>query len=167
MTTDPVPARRRDDLPGVARLLTLSDSVVAIALTLLVLQLKVPPHAQVAHPDSAAASHQQALEMFRDFGHRLGQAEALNRLGELSSRTSAIDQARERHAQALTIARDIGIPFEEARALGRTRPGRPPRRQHRPSRRPPAAGPQHLPAHGISPELSAFRTHSATTASNR
>ena len=32
------PARRRDDLPGVARLLTLSDNVVAIALTLLVFQ---------------------------------------------------------------------------------------------------------------------------------
>jgi uncharacterized membrane protein len=50
MTTD----SRRDDPPGVARLLTLSDSVVAIALTLLVLQLKVPPHIQVAHPSSAA-----------------------------------------------------------------------------------------------------------------
>jgi TMEM175 potassium channel family protein len=54
MTTDTVPARRRDDLPSVARLLTLSDSVVAIALTLLVLQLKVPPHVQVANPGSAA-----------------------------------------------------------------------------------------------------------------
>ena len=32
------PARRRDDPPGVARLLTLSDNVVAIALTLLVFQ---------------------------------------------------------------------------------------------------------------------------------
>ena len=36
MTTDSLPARRRDDLPSVARLLTLSDNVVAIALTLLV-----------------------------------------------------------------------------------------------------------------------------------
>ena len=48
------PARRRDDLPSVARLLTLSDNVVAIALTLLIFQLKVPAAAQVAHPDSAA-----------------------------------------------------------------------------------------------------------------
>jgi uncharacterized membrane protein len=48
------PARPRDDLPSVARLLTLSDNVVAIALTLLVFQLKVPATAQVAHQDSAA-----------------------------------------------------------------------------------------------------------------
>jgi len=46
------PARRRDDLPSVARLLTLSDNVVAIALTLLVFRLKVP--ALVADQDSAA-----------------------------------------------------------------------------------------------------------------
>ena len=48
------PARRHNDLPSVARLLTLSDNVVAIALTLLIFQLKVPAAAQVAHPDSAA-----------------------------------------------------------------------------------------------------------------
>jgi tetratricopeptide (TPR) repeat protein len=55
--------------------------------------------------------------MFRDFGARLGQAEALNRLGELSSQTRATGQAREQHTQALAIARDIGMPLEEARAL--------------------------------------------------
>jgi len=55
--------------------------------------------------------------MFRDLGNRLGQAEALNRLGELSSRTSATGQAREHHTRALAIARDIGVPSEEARAL--------------------------------------------------
>ncbi len=54
MTTDTRPARRRDDLPSVARLLTVSDNVVAIALTLLALQVKVPPLDQVANPDSAA-----------------------------------------------------------------------------------------------------------------
>ncbi len=48
------PARPRDDLPSVARLLTLSDNVVAIALTLLVFQLKVPATALVARQDSAA-----------------------------------------------------------------------------------------------------------------
>jgi hypothetical protein len=65
----------------------------------------------------AEHSHQQALETSRELGHRLGQAEALNRLGELSSCTSASHQARERHTQALTSARDIDVPFEEARAL--------------------------------------------------
>jgi uncharacterized membrane protein len=44
---------RHDDLPSVARLLTLSDNVVAIALTLLVFQLKVPATALVADQDSA------------------------------------------------------------------------------------------------------------------
>jgi uncharacterized membrane protein len=48
------PARPRDDLPSVARLLTLSDNVVAIALTLLLFQLKVPALALVADQDSAA-----------------------------------------------------------------------------------------------------------------
>ncbi len=44
MTTDCLPASRRDDLPGVARLLTLSGNVVAIALTLLLLQFRpIPP----------------------------------------------------------------------------------------------------------------------------
>jgi tetratricopeptide (TPR) repeat protein len=67
--------------------------------------------------ETAADSHQQALELFCELGSRLGQAEALNRLGELSSRTSATQQAHERHTRALAIAREIGVPFEEARAL--------------------------------------------------
>jgi tetratricopeptide (TPR) repeat protein len=66
---------------------------------------------------AAAASHQQALELFRGLGNRLGQAEALNRLGELSLRTSATSQARDQHTQALAIARDIRAAAEEARAL--------------------------------------------------
>jgi uncharacterized membrane protein len=54
MPTNLRPARPRDDQPSVARLLTLSDNVVAIALTLLLFQLKVPATALVAHQDSAA-----------------------------------------------------------------------------------------------------------------
>jgi uncharacterized membrane protein len=44
----------RDDLPSVDRLLALSDGVVAIALTLLVLQLRVPSLSVVSNPNSAA-----------------------------------------------------------------------------------------------------------------
>jgi len=65
----------------------------------------------------AAASHQQALALFRDDGNRLGQAETLNCLGELTSRTADGQQARDHHARALAIARDLGTPLEEARAL--------------------------------------------------
>jgi len=45
-----------EDMPGIDRLLALTDGVVAIALTLLVLQLQVPATAVLAkHPDSARA----------------------------------------------------------------------------------------------------------------
>ena len=37
---------------------------------------------------AAAASHQQALALNRDAGDRAGQAETLNCLGELASRTA-------------------------------------------------------------------------------
>jgi len=66
---------------------------------------------------AAAASHQQALTLFDDLGNLLGQAEALNRLGELSSRTSATARARGYHTRALAIARDISAVPEQARAL--------------------------------------------------
>ena len=54
MTAHSHPGRRDDDLPGLERLLGLSDNVVAFALTLLVLQVRVPPPAAVANPASAA-----------------------------------------------------------------------------------------------------------------
>ena len=66
---------------------------------------------------AAAASHRQALALYSDLGNRLGQAEALNRLGELAARTADGPLARKRHTQALAIARDIGAAPEEARAL--------------------------------------------------
>jgi uncharacterized membrane protein len=54
MPSPPPAADAREDPPGVDRLLALSDGVVAIALTLLVLQLKVPSAGQVTDPASAA-----------------------------------------------------------------------------------------------------------------
>ena len=53
MTTDSHPSRRGYDLLNVGRLVGLSDNVVAFALTLLVLQVTVPPLSQVADPASA------------------------------------------------------------------------------------------------------------------
>jgi uncharacterized membrane protein len=54
MSTDPGPAPSGEDLPGVERLLALSDGVVAIAITLLVLQLSVPLPAKLHDPASAS-----------------------------------------------------------------------------------------------------------------
>jgi uncharacterized membrane protein len=55
--------RERDDLPSVDRLLTLSDGVVAIALTLLVLQLRVPPLSHLTNDNSAS---QLAAQLGKD-----------------------------------------------------------------------------------------------------
>ena len=54
MTTDSHPGRRGGDWLSTERLLSLSDNVVAFALTLLVLQVRVPPVSEVADPASAA-----------------------------------------------------------------------------------------------------------------
>ena len=54
MSTDMAPTGSRDDLPSVDRLLTLSDGVVAIAITLLVLQLNVPDVTKLTDPASAS-----------------------------------------------------------------------------------------------------------------
>jgi tetratricopeptide (TPR) repeat protein len=57
-------------------------------------------HSPTGDYPAAAASQRQALTLFRDLGDLLGQAEALNRLGELATRTSAAGNARE-EARAL------------------------------------------------------------------
>jgi uncharacterized membrane protein len=55
MSTESGRTRRQDDdMPSVDRLLALSDGVVAIALTLLVLQLRVPAVSEVANQNSAS-----------------------------------------------------------------------------------------------------------------
>jgi tetratricopeptide (TPR) repeat protein len=79
---------------------------------------------------AAEAGYERALALVREVGSpfdegdilcelgaRHAQAVVLNSLGELSSRTSATEEARDHHGQALAIARDLGAPREEARAL--------------------------------------------------
>ena len=66
---------------------------------------------------AAADCHQQAPELFHNLDNSHGQAEALNRLGEPSLRTSAPGLARDQHTQALAIAHDVGDVLEEAHAL--------------------------------------------------
>ena len=65
---------------------------------------------------AAEATLTRALELYRDLGHRLGQAEVLNNLGD-SYAVSDPAQARAHHEQALEIARSISAILEEARAL--------------------------------------------------
>jgi tetratricopeptide (TPR) repeat protein len=66
---------------------------------------------------SAATSVTQALELFRDFGDRHGEAAASINLGELLCLSSPHREARSYYDRALSIARDINAPLEQARAL--------------------------------------------------
>ena len=59
---------------------------------------------------AAAASQQQALELFRDLGDRLGQASALNELGIVQQLTGDYPAAAASHQQALELFRDLGEP---------------------------------------------------------
>ena len=107
----PAVQRRAGDLPAAA-----ASSQQALSLSRDVRQ----PYSEAAYAlnelglvqqltgdyPAAAASHQQALELCRDAGNRLGQAETLNCLGELASRTadSPLWRLVQRRACALPCA---------------------------------------------------------------
>ena len=71
---------------------------------------------------AAARSHLQALALFSDRSNRLGHAEALTRLGELSPRTPATKQAH-RTAAIPGTGKGRAVTAGGARA---GRPGTPP-----------------------------------------
>ena len=73
MTTDSHPGRRGGDWLSTERLLSLSDNVVAFALTLLVLQVRVPPPAAVANPASAADLAAQLASQTGHLGRQDGE----------------------------------------------------------------------------------------------
>ena len=57
---------------------------------------------------AAAASHQQALALFRDLGHQRGQADALSYLGIVQQLTGDYPAAAASQQQALALYRDLG-----------------------------------------------------------
>jgi tetratricopeptide (TPR) repeat protein len=66
---------------------------------------------------SARASLAEALNLSRSLGDRLGEAEALNDMGELSLGSSSPAEAISYHQEALAVATAIASPLEEARAF--------------------------------------------------
>ena len=66
---------------------------------------------------AAAASQQQALKLFRDFGERLGQAYALNDLGVVQRETRNYPAAAASHRLALSLFRCLGNRLGQAEAL--------------------------------------------------
>jgi tetratricopeptide (TPR) repeat protein len=67
--------------------------------------------------EQAAGNLRRALELYRDVDDRAGQAQALNRLGELLLVSAEAASARTHHGQALEIATSIGAPIDQAHAL--------------------------------------------------
>ena len=77
-----------------------------------------PPAAGDRGPSGrAAASHQQALELYRDLGDRLGQASALDNLGRVQRETGEYTAAAASHQQALALYRDLGHRAGQALAI--------------------------------------------------
>ena len=77
-----------------------------------------PARSGTAHnlANQAAGYYRQALELFREFGDRSGEAEALNGIGAAFLAAGKPDDARSHHETALSLARRIGDLDEKARA---------------------------------------------------
>ena len=66
----------------------------------------------------AAESLEQALGIFLDLEHRLGQANALSSLGSVWQETGDYQAAAKADQEALDIYRDLGNRLGQANALG-------------------------------------------------
>jgi Tfp pilus assembly protein PilF len=76
------------------------------------LRLDLPPAST-----SASAGLTRALEIYRELGDTIRQAETLNAIGGLLLASGQPVQARTCHEQAIALIRDRTAPVEQARAL--------------------------------------------------
>jgi len=67
--------------------------------------------------DKAEEYYQQALDIHREIGNRLGEAQALANLGSVYFRRDEMEKAEEYYKQALETFREIGNRLGEAQAL--------------------------------------------------
>lgn len=65
----------------------------------------------------SASPYRKALAIFRDLGHRGGEATALTNLGDVSIRLGRHQEAVAEHAQAIAIFGDLGERYGEMCAL--------------------------------------------------
>ncbi|ATL70112.1 tetratricopeptide repeat protein [Nocardia terpenica] len=74
-------------------------------------------HRETGAYEQAADLHRQALALYRNIGHRLGQAEELDGIGRVLLATGEPGAALMSFTEALGLARAIGNHLEQARAL--------------------------------------------------
>ncbi|MFI8387904.1 tetratricopeptide repeat protein [Streptomyces sp. NPDC085540] len=67
--------------------------------------------------DNATTHLEQGLTLHRDIGHRNGEAEVLNELGQVFTETRGPAAAMSVYEEALKIARALSLPLEGAQAL--------------------------------------------------
>jgi Flp pilus assembly protein TadD len=67
-------------------------------------------------PEQARAHHGEALELYRRFGYRRGEAKALNGLAAVALTLGEFDQAEQLYGAALEVAVEVGNRAEQSRA---------------------------------------------------